>query len=1206
MKRDHAMSEIISVILIILMVLVLAIVVTGLILGANIFQQKSSLVSAEIKSQSLYNKTVISIFHRAGDDVYLNSSRAGQHDLGIYIDNKTSSWRAQSIALNTAVKPGTTVFVYYNASRNAYRATTNAPTLNTGEVQSVVDCPLKIRLVDETAHILISTWNWTCTPVPPIPVVSAISPTSGPVTGGTLVTITGTGCTSGATVSFGGTPGTSVTYLSATQLRVSSPAHAVGVVDVHVMTSGGTSASVAADRFSYLPVVTGISPARGSKDGGTLVNITGAGFTSASTVSFGGTAGTSVTYISGTQISAKSPARVTGGTVDIRVTTATFQSAIVAADQFTYTGVAPNVTSITPTSGVVAGNTLVTITGTGFSNGSTVSFGGTAGTSVTFASATRLTVRSPAGTAGSIVHVTVTTPDPLTSSTSAVDQFTYNAVPTVTGLSPASGSKDGGDLVTISGTGFTTASTVSFGGTAGTSVTYISATQISVRSPARTGGGTVDVRVTTTGGTSATSSADRFTYVGVIPAITSITPTSGRLAGATTVTITGTGFTDASTVSFGGSPSTSVTYLSATQIRVSSPSRTAGVVDLRVTTIYGTSPIVPADQFMYVPIPTVSGILPASGPLAGGTVVTITGTGFTSGATVSFGGTAGTSVIYDSATQMRVTSPARLAGGTVDVTVATTGGISATSSADRFAYTGAPPTITSISPASGPPAGGTLVTITGTGFTDASTVNFDSTAGTSVTYLSATQIRVTSPARAANVVDVRVTTIYGTSPIVPADRFEYVPIPTITSLSPASGPPAGGTVVTITGTGFTPASTVSFGGTSPTVTFDTATQIRVTSPAMAGGGTVDVRVTTNGVTSSIVVADRFTYAGVIPTVSSLSPASGPLAGGTSVTITGTGFNASTVIFGGIPVTGTYLSATQIRVTSPAGGAGTVDIRVTTVAGTSAIVAGDKFTYVTVPTVSGISPASGPPAGGTLVTITGTGFTGGSTVSFGGIAGTSVTYDSPTQIRATAPARVGGGTVDVTVITTGVTSATTVADRFTYISVPPIVSSISPASGTLAGGTLVTITGTGFTDASTVSFGGIPTVVTYLSATQVRVTSPAGGAGVVELTVTTAGGTSASVPGDRFTYVPIPTVSSLSPATGPVTGGTSVIITGTGFTSGSTVSFGGVGGTGMVCNSPTQITVNSPSRASIGMVDVRVTTTGVTSDIVIPGDRFTYT
>ena len=87
------------------------------------------------------------------------------------------------------------------------------------------------------------------------------------------------------------------------------------------------------------------------------------------------------------------------------------------------------------------------------------------------------------------------------------------------------------------------------------------------------------------------------------------------------------------------------------------------------------------------------------------------------------------------------------------------------------------------------------------------------------------------------------------------------------------------------------------------------------------------------------------------------------------------------------------------------------------------------TQVAAPTVSGISPSSGPAGGGTVVTITGTNLSGATGVKFGTTAGTSLTVNSGTSIKITSPA--GTGTVDVTVTTSGGTSATSTADKFTY-------------------------------------------------------------------------------------------------------------------------------------------------------------------------------
>jgi hypothetical protein len=168
----------------------------------------------------------------------------------------------------------------------------------------------------------------------------------------------------------------------------------------------------------------------------------------------------------------------------------------------------PTVTGINPTSGPTTGGTSVAITGTNFTGATAVDFGSTAATSFTVNSATSITATSPAGTG--TVDVTVTTPAG-TSATSSADQFTYVAGPTVTSINPNSGLTTGGTPVAITGTGFTGATAVKFGSTAATSFTVNSATSITATSPAGTG--TVDVTVTTSFGTSATSSADQFTYV---------------------------------------------------------------------------------------------------------------------------------------------------------------------------------------------------------------------------------------------------------------------------------------------------------------------------------------------------------------------------------------------------------------------------------------------------------------------------------------------------------------------------------------------------------------------------------------------------------------------------------------------------------------------------------------------------------------------
>ncbi len=188
----------------------------------------------------------------------------------------------------------------------------------------------------------------------------------------------------------------------------------------------------------------------------------------------------------------------------------------------------------------------------------------------------------------------------------------------------------------------------------------------------------------------------------------------------------------------------------------------------------------------------------------------------------------------------------------------------------------------------------------------------------------------------------------------------------------------------------------------------------------------------------LLLCSSYALAQQVPTVTGVSPNSGPTAGGTLVMITGSNFipGATVVSFGATPATGvTVNSPTQITATAPAGSAGTVDITVTTAGGTNVTNTADQYTYVAAPTVTSISPTSGPATGGTTVIITGTNFSGATAVTFGGTAASGYTVNSATQITATAPA--GTGTVDVRVTTAGGTSATSAADQFSYTSLPTL-------------------------------------------------------------------------------------------------------------------------------------------------------------------------
>ncbi|WP_234312596.1 IPT/TIG domain-containing protein [Streptomyces seoulensis] len=121
------------------------------------------------------------------------------------------------------------------------------------------------------------------------PTINTINPTQGPTTGGTTVTLTGTGMTGSTAVRFGSTNATSFTVNSATRITAVSPPRAAGATAVTVVHPTGNSNSVT---FTYVvaqvPQVTGVSPANGPTAGGTGVVLTGTGFTGATAVTFAG------------------------------------------------------------------------------------------------------------------------------------------------------------------------------------------------------------------------------------------------------------------------------------------------------------------------------------------------------------------------------------------------------------------------------------------------------------------------------------------------------------------------------------------------------------------------------------------------------------------------------------------------------------------------------------------------------------------------------------------------------------------------------------------------------------------------------------------------------------------------------------------------------------------------------------------------------
>jgi hypothetical protein len=590
-------------------------------------------------------------------------------------------------------------------------------------------------------------------------------------------------------------------------------------------------------------------------------------------------------------------------------------------------------------------------------------------------------------------------------------------------------------------------------------------------------------------------------------------------------------------VNIGGTSVASIAVNSDSQLSFITLPNAAGIWDVTVSSFAGTSIPTATSQFTYTlaSVPTVTSLGTTSGTTVGGTSVTLTGTNFTSASAVMFGTVPAASFVINSPTSIVAVSPSQVAG-TVNVTVTTGGGTSASSSSNQFTYTaGAAPTVIALAASGGSTGGGTAVTISGSGFLSATAVNFGSVAAT-FTIQSDGLISAVAPSQAAGTVNVTITSPSGTSSTSSADQFLYTAAsaPSISSVSANSGPTTGGTWITVLGSYFSGATSVTIGGVSSDFVVNSDGSLTALTPLLPAG-IVNVQITTPSGTSSIGTADQFTFTNVTasaPAVTAVSPNTGSTAGGQAIYITGTNFSGTTgVKFGTTSATSiSILSDSLISVVAPAGTAGTVDITVTTNNGTSATGSADHYSYqsAAVPAVTGVSPSSTTTAGGATITITGTNFTSASAVMLGTTPVTSFVVNSSTQITAVAPA-LAVGTYDTTVTTPSGTSATTSSDHLsvTAASVPKLTG-LSVGTGTTAGGTSVTLTGTNFTGTQAVYFGSVASSFTINSATSITAVSPPQAAGTLDVTVNSFAGTSAASSASRFAYTlaTVPAITSL--------------------------------------------------------------------------------
>jgi hypothetical protein len=606
--------------------------------------------------------------------------------------------------------------------------------------------------------------------------------------------------------------------------------------------------------------------------------------------------------------------------------------------------------------------------------------------------------------------------------------------------------------------------------------------------------GAVAVVVTNSDGQSGTLD-NGFTYLSSTPTVTALSSTVGPSNGGREVFVFGTGFVSGLSVRMGGVLVPSAFVLNDTTIRLTTLPHAQAAVDIVVTNPEGTSATLAAGYTYIAAAPGISSIVATTGPTDGGTLVTINGASFVSGASVTFGGVAASGVTVVNASKITLTLPPH-AAGVVDVAVANPD-TQAFTAVSGFTYVGAHPSPISIFPNIGPSRGGVPVRISGINFAPGATVtigNFDATdvrvvnSGTIIATIGCTFGSFFCP-NPPGPADVVVTNPGDTVPGVLTNGYLFVDFPdndyfddrdvlTVPSSGPLvarsnidfasyeGGEPsdlianANGTVGKFTPSlwwEWTP--TCSFTVSAPSSFIDTA------GSALDEFSNVD---TILGVFTSS-TPNSPTLASLLRLASDddfgfkrISQVPSPTPGPTPLSIT-----AGTKLF--IRVR-TYASSASgpivLRINSPCNAA---------------------------PTVTSITPATGQLTGGTPVTIDGTNFVSAATVSFGGVPATSVVVVNTSTITAVTGAHASGA-VDVVVTNPDLQSAA-LTNGFTYATPPPTVLTAAASDVRVTRATLngtVNPNGTAasgfFQFGSTIAYGG-STPAVALGAGSAPVTIP---------------------------------------------------------------------------------------------------------------------
>lgn len=391
----------------------------------------------------------------------------------------------------------------------------------------------------------------------------------------------------------------------------------------------------------------------------------------------------------------------------------------------------------------------------------------------------------------------------------------------------------------------------------------------------------------------------------------------------------------------------------------------------------------------------------------------------------------------------------------------------------------------------------------------------------------------------------------------PIDAYEFrvgiLPSrPRIDDVRPNEGPSSGGTRVEISGTDLRDGVRVFFGGIPAAHTEWIRSDLVVALTPPHAPGTVHVEVK-NPDDKGALLSNAFTYI-PSPVLLNVEPSQGPTAGGTPVTLIGGGLSEGVrAFFDDVPCRRLVrVSDGELLCETPPGRAGFVDVEVRHPT-TGVAVLPSGFEYIAPPLVDRVTPDSGTDLGGTTLVIEGADFRDGATVTVDGAPCLAVVVESPTRITCVTPPG-ESGVVDVVVTNPDGQQAVAIGG-FSYLG-PPVVIQVVPDEGPLGGGVEARVQGAGFGMSTAVYFGdeqaevlhvvdGLELVVIVPPSAFVGTPAPASGLTSVDVLVVNTepnDGRSDLLP-NGFTYFWPPEVYTVTPPSGPTSGGTEVLVEG---------------------------------------------------------------